>query len=45
MDGEETVKEKERKNVSFHNDGRRKLFVIVGTSPEIIRLSQAIKKS
>lgn len=31
-------------NVSFRNDGRLKLLIIVGTRPEIIRLSEVIKK-
>lgn len=31
-------------NVSFKNDGRLKLLIIVGTRPEIIRLSEVIKK-
>lgn len=31
-------------DVSFKNDGRLKLLVIVGTRPEIIRLSEVIKK-
>ena len=31
-------------DVSFRNDGRLKLLVIVGTRPEIIRLSAVIKK-
>ena len=32
------------KTVSFRNDGKLKLLIIVGTRPEIIRLSQVIKK-
>ena len=31
-------------NVSFKNNGRLKLLIIVGTRPEIIRLSEVIKK-
>lgn len=31
-------------DVSFRNDGRLKLLIIVGTRPEIIRLSEVIKK-
>lgn len=31
-------------NVSFKDDGRLKLLVIVGTRPEVIRLSEVIKK-
>ncbi len=31
-------------HVSFRNDGRLKLLIIVGTRPEIIRLSEVIKK-
>lgn len=31
-------------DISFKNDGRLKLLVIVGTRPEIIRLSEIIKK-
>ncbi len=31
-------------DVSFRNDGRLKLLIIVGTRPEIIRLSAVIKK-
>ena len=30
--------------VSFQNNGRLKLLIIVGTRPEIIRLSEVIKK-
>lgn len=33
-----------RENVGFKNDGRLKLLIIVGTRPEIIRLSEVIKK-
>ena len=32
------------KNVSFKNDGKLKLLIIVGTRPEIIRLGAVIKK-
>ena len=31
-------------NIKFKDDGRLKLLVIVGTRPEIIRLSEVIKK-
>lgn len=31
-------------NVSFTNDGRLRLLIIVGTRPEVIRLSEVIKK-
>lgn len=31
-------------DISFQNDGRLKLLIIVGTRPEIIRLSEVIKK-
>ena len=31
-------------NASFQNDGKLKLMIIVGTRPEIIRLSEVIKK-
>ncbi|MGN0080466.1 MAG: non-hydrolyzing UDP-N-acetylglucosamine 2-epimerase [Eggerthellaceae bacterium] len=31
-------------DVSFKNDGRLKLLIIVGTRPEVIRLSEVIKK-
>ncbi len=31
--------------ISFQNDGRLKLLIIVGTRPEIIRLSEVIRKS
>lgn len=31
--------------ISFRNDGKLKLLIIVGTRPEIIRLSSVIKKS
>ena len=33
-----------RFDISFKNDGRLKLLIIVGTRPEIIRLSEVIKK-
>ena len=32
------------KQISFQNNGRLKLLIIVGTRPEIIRLSETIKK-
>ncbi|MCQ2485730.1 MAG: UDP-N-acetylglucosamine 2-epimerase (non-hydrolyzing) [Clostridia bacterium] len=32
------------KNVAFNNNGKLKLLIIVGTRPEIIRLSEIIKK-
>ncbi|MDE7326637.1 MAG: UDP-N-acetyl glucosamine 2-epimerase [Lachnospiraceae bacterium] len=32
------------KTISFQNNGKLKLFIIVGTRPEIIRLSEVIKK-
>ena len=31
-------------NVSFKNNGKLKLLIVVGTRPEIIRLSEVIKK-
>ena len=31
-------------DVSFKNDGRLRLLVIVGTRPEVIRLSEVVKK-
>ena len=31
-------------NISFKNDGRIKLLIIVGTRPEIIRLAATIKR-
>lgn len=31
-------------NVSFANDGRLRLLIIVGTRPEVIRMSEVIKK-
>lgn len=34
----------EDKMVRFKNDGRLKLLIIVGTRPEVIRLSEVIKK-
>lgn len=33
-----------RKNISFKNNGKLKLLIIVGTRPEIIRLSASISK-
>ena len=35
---------KEYSNITFRNDGKLKLLIIVGTRPEIIRLSAVIKK-
>ena len=35
---------KEITNISFNNDGRLKLLIIVGTRPEIIRLAAVINK-
>ncbi len=35
---------KSHMDVSFKNDGRLRLLIIVGTRPEIIRLSEVIKK-
>lgn len=35
---------KDYANMNFNNDGRLKLLIIVGTRPEIIRLSEVIKK-
>ena len=32
------------KNIHFKNDGRLKLLIVVGTRPEVIRLSEVIKK-
>ena len=32
-------------NISFADDGRLKLLIIVGTRPEVIRLSEVIKKA
>ena len=32
-------------NVSFKNDGKLKLLIIVGTRPEIIRLAAVINKT
>ncbi len=37
-------KNTEYTNVKFQNNGRLKLLIIVGTRPEIIRLSEVIKK-
>lgn len=34
----------EDKTVRFKDDGRLKLLIIVGTRPEVIRLSEVIKK-
>lgn len=34
----------EDKMIRFKNDGRLKLLIIVGTRPEVIRLSEVIKK-
>lgn len=34
----------DRSTVSFRNDGRLKLLINVGTRPEVIRLSEVIKK-
>ena len=34
----------EKNSLGFKNDGRLKLLIIVGTRPEIIRLSEVIKK-
>ena len=31
-------------NICFKDDGRLKLLIIVGTRPEVIRLSEVIKK-
>ena len=31
-------------NLKFQDDGRLKLLIIVGTRPEVIRLSEVIKK-
>ena len=31
-------------NISFQNNGKLKLLIIVGTRPEIIRLSEVIRK-
>ena len=31
-------------NVSFKGDGRLRLLIVVGTRPEVIRLSEVIKK-
>lgn len=36
--------EKNLQNITFKNDGKLKLLIIVGTRPEIIRLSAVIKK-
>ena len=37
-------KKQERRDVRFRDDGRLKLLIIVGTRPEIIRLSAVIEK-
>ena len=36
--------QKAEKTAAFKGDGRLKLLIIVGTRPEIIRLSEVIKK-
>ena len=36
---------KEKNIASWKNNGKLKLLIIVGTRPEIIRLSEVIKKS
>ncbi len=33
-----------KKQISFKNDGKIKLLIVVGTRPEVIRLSEVIKK-
>lgn len=38
------MRETDLQNVSFRNNGRLKLLIVVGTRPEIIRLSAVIKK-
>ena len=38
------MKNMNNKNISFVNNGKLKLLIIVGTRPEIIRLSEVIKK-
>lgn len=40
----ETILPADKKCISFRNNGKLKLLVIVGTRPEIIRLSEVIKK-
>lgn len=35
---------KDYSNIAFKDDGRLKLLIIVGTRPEVIRLSEVIKK-
>ena len=35
---------KDYSDIAFKDDGRLKLFIIVGTRPEVIRLSEVIKK-
>ena len=34
----------ENPDIKFKDDGRLKILIIVGTRPEIIRLSEVIKK-
>lgn len=40
----ETILPANKKCISFRNNGKLKLLIIVGTRPEIIRLSEVIKK-
>lgn len=40
----ETILPADKKCISFCNNGKLKLLIIVGTRPEIIRLSEVIKK-
>ncbi len=40
----ETILPADKKYISFRNNGKLKLLIIVGTRPEIIRLSEVIKK-
>ena len=35
---------KDYSDIAFEDDGRLKLLIIVGTRPEVIRLSEVIKK-
>lgn len=35
---------KDYSDIAFKDDGRLKLLIIVGTRPEVIRLSEVIKK-
>ena len=35
---------KDYSDIHFQDDGRLKLLIIVGTRPEVIRLSEVIKK-